>query len=97
MNYLPLIVISTIIIIPLILLKQTFEFYSPGAITQLTAKGLQDTHLTDDAWKYLYSPLYPYYMYYSWPYSISTRLRKSQHIWPFYIGEYPYYHYVFNY
>lgn len=95
MNYIALIVIIILIIIVGTLFRTTLEFYNQGTITQLTAKDVQDTYLTNDAWKYIYSPLYPYYMYHSWPFYISTRHRKSQQ--PVYIGKYPYYNYVFNY
>ena len=77
-------------------LKETHN----GAYVQLAAKGIQDTHLTEDAWKYLYYPYhYPYsyiydYPYDIWPYPISTRQKTP--LRTAYIGKYPYYHYVFN-
>ena len=49
------------------------EGYSMGALTQLYAKGPQDTYLTGDAWKYI--P--PYYYNYGWgPYHMPTRHGK---------------------
>ena len=91
-----------LVLILYVLLTTPYNFKEThnGAYVQLAAKGIQDTHLTGDALKYLYYPYnYPYsyiydYPYYIWPYPISTRRRKS--LRPTYIGKYPYYHYVFN-
>lgn len=57
------------------------EPYSQAAITQLVAKGPQDTYLTGDAWKYI--PPYGYYG--DVPWYISTRGGKKSY--------YPYYRY----
>lgn len=48
------ILLVCIIIIVLFLLTFKKEKYSQATITQLVAKGPQDTYLTGDAWKYLY-------------------------------------------
>lgn len=66
-----MITIITIIVIILIIivLLERKEGYSAGALTQLMAKGPQDTYLTGDAWKYI-----PWWYYnYPYPYMMSTR------------------------
>lgn len=60
------------------------EHYGSGALVQLYAKGLQDTHLTYDAYKYLYNPYYGYYPYVESVWNNPTRYPYS------YYGYYPY-------
>lgn len=62
--------IIIIIIIVLLLLHDNRENFGMGALTQLYAKGLQDTYLTGDAWKY-----FPYMWENNWysPYHMPTR------------------------
>jgi hypothetical protein len=86
-----------ILIIAFMFLKNR-EPYSQAAITQLIAKGPQDTYLTGDAYKYI--PPYGYYGYYpylryggyhsGYPWNISTRIGRRSWYYPYYYN-YRYY------
>lgn len=70
-----LIIIIAFVVIALFLIynKDIKETYNFGALTQLYAKGPQDTYLTGDAWKYI--P--PYFYGHHWrPFYNPTRLGK---------------------
>ena len=70
--------------------KNNKEHYSAGALTQLFAKGPEDTYLSGDAWKYI-----PYGYYYGWgPFYAPTRFSNSYYSRPIeadYLATYPYY------
>jgi hypothetical protein len=76
-NNFPLLTILALVIIFIYLAGQDKkEGYSMGALTQLFAKGPQDTYLTGDAWKYI--P--PYYYNYGWaPFYMPTRFGKMNY------------------
>ena len=63
MDIFSLLLIIIFILIIFNFLKYKKEDYSQGALTQLYAKGPQDTYLTGDAWKYI-----PYWYYGGYPY-----------------------------
>lgn len=85
--------IFTILIILIILIlvgtyyRSRFEHYGEGAYIQLVAKDAQDTYLTNDAWKYMYYPVYdPHYGYVygypgrGYPFYGGLRPKKSENI-----------------
>lgn len=79
--------IIILVILYLYINKDYNEAYSQAALTQLVAKGPQDTYLTGDAWKYI--PPYGYYGYYGNYYPNSY--------YPYRYGDYPYSFYPYNY
>ncbi len=91
MTYSGIIVIIFVICVSIVLFNlfnseydsQENEHYS-GALTQLYAKGAQDSYLYGDVWKYND----PYW--YLWP------EHYNQYLHGYYIGKYPYYQYEFN-
>ena len=99
MNYLLYGLIIFILIIIIYKLYQkyyTVEGYGGGALTQLYAKGPQDTYLTFDTEKYIpeYWWNYPPFHYYKW--NIPTRY--NNYYYPLYgIFPNPSYTYPYNY
>lgn len=70
--------ILVILFVLFLFIQKRKEHYNMGAITQLVAKGPQDTYLTGDAWKYI--PPY----YYGWrsPWHMPTRVRRRFRYYP---------------
>ena len=88
---LPLIQICLIIFILVLVTyskSQTTEHYSMGALTQLMAKGPQDTYLTGDAAKYM--ALYYPYGYPNFVWNNPTRLYNKYFPYYYYSGLFPY-------
>lgn len=76
------VIIFVIIFLTIIIFfKKYKEHYSSAAITQLVAKGPQDTYLTDDAWQHIPPYYFDYYNRFYFP--------SNQYYDPYY--RYPYY------
>ena len=79
------------VIIVYLIYSRRLEGYNLGTIDQLVAKDVQDTNLTDDAWKYLYYPTGPYRKKYF------NHLSDGYYSPPYIVGYEPYFHYMYNY
>jgi hypothetical protein len=67
---------------------ENIEGNDTGALSQLQAKGPQDTYLSGDAWKYI-----PWWYY--GPYADPTYGPTYSPFRPTYVGKYPYYNRYF--
>ena len=82
--YFLIIFIFSCISLLLLINNNHVEYYGSGALTQLFAKGPQDTYLTGDAWKYL-TPWDYEYATPDGPWYIPTR---NMYYYPFYYNAY---------